>query len=355
MARPRPLPASARVLVVRLGAIGDVANAVVLASALKERTPDVHIGWAVHALAAPLVRGHPAVDRVHLWDRKGGLTAFRALVHEVRAERYDLAVDLQRILKSAVLARLSGARRVLGFDRRRTKEGSGWLTTERIPPGDPTGHMVTQYLEFATALDAFPREVRHDLPVDAAAEAWAEARVQALGGAPILVNVGASKPANRWLPERFGALARGLTVEPGGPVVLVGGPDDRVIAARAAALAGKAVHDLVGETTLPQLLSLCRRARLFVGCDTGPMHLAAAVGLPVVALFGPADPRRTGPWSPSGSRHVVLRESPPCAPCNRKTCNQVRHVCMEDLPVERVLGAVRDRLAQRTAPGAGRP
>lgn len=353
MARPRPLPPTARVLVVRLGAIGDVANAVVFATALRERYPGVHIGWAVHGLAAPLLRGHPAVDRVHLWDRKGGLAAFRSLVGEVRRERYDLAVDLQRILKSALLARLSGAPRVLGFDRRRAKEGSAWLTTERIPPADPSRHMVSQYLEFAAALDAVPREVRHDLPVDGAAEAWAEARVQALGGAPILINVGASKPANRWIPERFGALAKGLAAEPGGPVALVGGPDDRASAERAAALAGKAVHDLAGETTLPELVSLCRRARLFVGCDTGPMHLAAAVGRPVVALFGPADPRRTGPWSPPGSGHVVLRELPPCAPCNRKTCNQVRHACMEDLTVERVLAAARERLASTPVPGAG--
>jgi lipopolysaccharide heptosyltransferase II len=349
-----PLPPGARVLVVRLGAIGDVTNALVFATALRERDPGVHIGWAVHRLAAPLVQGHPAIDRVHVWDRRGGLGAFRTLVRELRAARYDLAVDLQRILKSALLARSSGARRVLGFDRSRTKEASWLFTTERVPPGDPAAHRVAEYLEVAAALDARPGEVRHDLPVEPEAEAWAEALVGELGGAPILINLGASKPANRWPPERFGALARGLAEDPGGPVVLAGGPDDRASGERASAMAGAGIHDLVGATTLPQLVSLQRRARLFIGCDTGPMHLAAAVGLPVLALFGPADPSRTGPWEPRpGTRHVVLREPPPCAPCHRKTCNQPRHACMEDLTVERVLGVARARLAAPPAARAG--
>ena len=121
-------------------------------------------------------------------------------------------------------------------------------------------------------------------------------------------------------------------------MVLTGGPDDRAAAAAALEAAGShgRLTDLVGGTTVPQLVSLARRARLFVGCDTGPMHVAAAVDTPVIALFGPADPARTGPY---GEGHVVLRELPPCAPCHRKHCNQPRHACMEDLSVERVLAA----------------
>jgi ADP-heptose:LPS heptosyltransferase len=102
------------------------------------------------------------------------------------------------------------------------------------------------------------------------------------------------------------------------------------------------VRSLVGETSLRQLCALSARARLFVGCDSGPMHVAAAQGTPVVALFGPADPRRTGPY---GAGHRVVRVPPPCAPCNRRTCNQPRHACMEDISVARVLAAARDVLA----------
>jgi lipopolysaccharide heptosyltransferase II len=328
---------------VRLGAIGDVVNALVFASALKETRPDLHLGWVVHPLAAPLVEGHPSVDRVHRWERGAGLGELARLVREIRAARYDLAVDLQRIQKSALLARLSGAPRVLGYERARTKELSWVWTKERVRPRAPARHMLELYLELARHLGAEAREPRHLFPPDEAAEAWAEGLVRELGGEPVLVNLGATKPANRWASERFGALARALVRELGVPVCLTGGPGDLEAAARARAAARETpVRDLVGQTSLRQLVALARRARLFVGCDTGPMHLAAAVRTPVVALFGPADPARTGPYGPG---HTLVRVPPPCAPCNRKTCNQPRHACMEDITVEAVLDAVRARLA----------
>jgi lipopolysaccharide heptosyltransferase II len=332
------------VLAVRLGAIGDVANALVFAAALKEARPDARIGWAVHPLAAPLVDGHPSVDRLHVWPRGAGVAGWLRLVREIRAERYEVAVDLQRIQKSAWLARFSGAPRVLGYDRARAKELSWLVTRERLDPAGAGRHMVEHYLEFARHLGARANAPRHLLPRDAEAEAWAARLLDELGGPPVLVNLGASKPANRWAPERFGALARALR-EDGLAVCFTGGPDDRAAAERARTAAGGGPRDLVGQTSLRQLIALARRARLFVGCDTGPMHLAAAVGTPVVALFGPADPARTGPF---GAGHVVLREPPPCAPCNQKTCHQPRHACMEDLTVERVLAAARARLASAT-------
>jgi ADP-heptose:LPS heptosyltransferase len=333
MSAPTPsLPR--RILVVRLGAIGDVANALVFATAVKDVRPDVRVGWVVHPLAAPLVEGHPSVDRVHLWKRGGGLGEFRRVVRELRDERYELAVDLQRIQKSSLLARLSGAPRVLGYDRARAKEGSWIWMRERIPPRELARPMVLHYLEFAAYLGIAVEEPRRLLPHVPDAQRWADALVRELGGAPVLINVGASKPLNRWLPERFGELARAL-MEPspgrlGGLVVcFTGGPDadDRAAGGRALAAAGTRARDLVGKTTLAQWIALARRARLFVGCDTGPMHLAAAVETPVVALFGPADPARTGPY---GSGHRIVP-----APHGR----------MEELGVAPVLEAVRASLA----------
>jgi len=319
----------ARILVVRLGAIGDVVNALVFATALKDAYAQVRIGWVVHPLTAPLVEGHPSVDRVHVWQR-AGLREFARVVRELRAERYELAVDLQRLQKSALLARLSGAPRVLGFDRARTKESSWLWTNERLAGTEPGRHRVEQYLEVARHLGCAAPVPRRLLPHDARAEAWAEELVRELGAAPVLVNLGASKPANRWPPERFGEVARALARDV--PVCLVGGPADRVrIVAGMAVSPG--VRDLVGQTSLPQLVALARRARLFLGCDTGPMHVAAALDTPVVALFGPADPAVTGPY---GSGHRVLRAPPAGGQLPR----------MEDLTVELVLGAARARLAQ---------
>ena len=322
-----------KILVVRLGAIGDVVNALVFAAAVKEASPEVETGWVVHPLARPLVEGHPCVDRVHVWYKRGGVGAIVGVIREIRRVGYDLAVDLQRITKSALLARLSGAPRVLGYDRRRAKEVSWLWTKERIRAGAPHDHMVEQYLDFARHLGIDDPAARHRFAADPEAEAWAVALVEELGGQPILVGIGATKPANRWNGERFGSLAVACRRTLEAPVCLTGSADDRATEAEAARVVGTepGVVSLVGKTSLRQLVALAGRARLFIGCDTGPMHVAAACGTPVVALFGPADPRRTGPW---GAGHAVVRVPPPCAP-------QPRHACMEDITVELVLDTAR--------------
>ena len=341
-------PFPGRVLVVRLGALGDVVNALVFATAIKQHRPDTFVGWAVHDLALPLVDGHPDVDRVHRWKRGGGPRELARLVRELRAERYELAVDLQRLAKSAAVARASGAPRVLGYDRARAKEHSWLLTTEHVAraTGREPAHMVEQYLDFARHLGVDRPRARHRLPPDPAAEAWAEGLLAELGGAPLLLNLGATKPANRWAPERFGELARRLSRERPIPLVLTGGPAERQAADAALAAAGElpALHDLVGRTSLRQLAALAARARGMLSADTGPMHLAAAVGTPVVALFGAADPRRTGPWRGAEGGHAVLRTQPDCSPCNLRRCDRPRHDCMEDLGVEAVLAELLGRL-----------
>ncbi len=335
---PRPaanLPAS--ILIVRLGAIGDVVNALVLATAIKDHEPSTHIGWAVHPLAEPLVRDHPSVDRVHLCTR--GLRGLLRCRAELAREGYSVAIDLQRIAKSAWLARGSRAERVLGFDRRRAKEGSWLLTREHLPPADPSTHMVQQALEFARFLGIPDPRPRRLLPEDPQARAWAQERVRALGAPPVLINLGASKAPNRWPPERFGELARGLVEECGVPVLLTGGGEDRPAAERALRVAGGAIESLVGGTGLRELYHLMDHARLFVGCDTGPAHLAAARGLRVVALFGPADPRRTGPF---GEGHRILRE-PAWNPAQPHSPAR-----MMDLEVDTVLGAAAGILREST-------
>ena len=331
MAPVSHLPAS--ILIVRLGAIGDVTNALVLATAIKDAAPQTRIGWAVHGLAAPLVHNHPAVDRVHVWERGQGVAGWKRVRDEVRAEGYELAVDLQRLFKSALLARASGAPRVLGFDRARTKECSWLFTRERIAVGPKRAHMVDQYLEFARHLGLDEARARHVLPTDPDAEAWARGQVEAWGAPPWILNLGASKPANRWPAERFGQLARSLAQKWNAPIVLTGGGEDHGGAQVALAAGPEGVVDLVGKTSLEQLIALLGHARLFVGCDTGPMHLAVAQQVPVLALFGPADPARTGPF---GDHARVVREPQwePHAPFSPTT--------MEALGVESVIEAIRE-------------
>jgi lipopolysaccharide heptosyltransferase II len=321
-------------LIVRLGAIGDVVNAIVVATALREAWPESRIAWAVHELALPLVDRHPAIDRVHLWRKRGGWTGLREVLSEIRGERYELALDLQRLAKSAALARLSGASRVVGFDRARTKEASWLLPRERLTPA-ASAHVVDQYLEVLAHLGLPPRAPRFELPRDDSAVTSAERLLAVFPRAPILIHVGATKPANRWPPRRFGELASAL-IDRGLPVAFTGSAADRAAVEQASAVEPRAV-DLCGRTGLLDLAELQRRARLVVSCDSGPMHLAAAVGTRVVALFGAADERRTGPY---GTRHVVVRTRPECAPCRLRVCNRPRHECMEDLEVETVVAAV---------------
>jgi len=307
-----PLPDSPRVLVVRTGAIGDVVNALVFAAVLRDARPRAHIGWVAHPLVVPLLAQNPAVDAVHVWPRGGGLGGFRRIVAEVRRARYDLAVDLQRLQKSALVARLSGAPRVLGYDRGRTKELSCLWTREHIAAGDPREHMVAQYLAFARHLGLPAGAPRWPLPPLDDARARAASALAPLGGAPFVVlNLGASKPLNRWPAAHFAALAdavaAGADVTRIPALVLTGGPGERSVADEVIARTARVQLDLVGRTDLLTLAAVLERAQLVVTGDTGPMHLAVAVGARVLALFGPADPSRTGPF---GQERAVLREPP---------------------------------------------
>ena len=296
-----PLPR--RVLCVRLGAIGDVTNALVVATAIREAAPDTHIGWATHPLALPLVQGHSAIDRVHVIPRTRSIRQLGRQVQDLRRERYDTALDLQRLQKSALLARLSGARRVVGFDRARSKESSWVWTKERIKTGPKNEHMLRQYMRFPALLGLTTEGAspRRELPEDAEAVRFAE-RWVARTGSPILLNVGASKPQKRWPGSSFRALALDLERTGAGPIAIIGGPSDAPFARDIAE--DLAVHNLAGQTSLSMVWELARRARLMVTGDTGAMHLCAAVGTPVVAIFGPGDPARTGPF---GANHIVLR------------------------------------------------
>ncbi|MEM8711129.1 MAG: glycosyltransferase family 9 protein [Planctomycetota bacterium] len=294
-----------RVLIVRLGAIGDVVNALIVANAVRREIPGARIGWATHPLSASMVQGHPSVDRVHVWHRGGAPGGLRRLIAEVRNERYDVAVDLQRLQKSSLLARLSGAQRVLGFDRRRSKELSWLWTKERIASGPRREHMVEQYQRFLPLLGISGAPLDRTLVSSKPAAHWASDLVeQRCGGrAPILLNLGASKEDKRWPEPSFLELAQSLNETfPDRPIALTGGPGDAAAGNRLK-MGAPGLIQLAGETTLPELIALTALSLGMVTGDTGAMHIAAALGVPTGAIFGPRDPIRTGPY---GEGHLVL-------------------------------------------------
>jgi ADP-heptose:LPS heptosyltransferase len=326
-----------RIGIIKLGAIGDVVNSLPFVNRLRDAAPDARITWVIAPLSHALVAGHPAVDEFLVADVKQP-GQWDAIVGGLRERRFDLVIDLQRILKSALLGLASGAPRRVGFDRARSKEGAWMFATHRIAPNPNPGVTVDQYLEFADFLGCPQTEPRFDLPV-------APFPAAASGERRVVVHVGATKPANRWDLDKWTALCRRLVMDLGATVHLTGASAERaelerLVKTLGAAGSGAFVH--AGKLSLKETGGLIRSSRLFIGSDTGPLHMAVALGTPVVALFGAPDPRRTGPWR---RPEAVLVHAVPCSPCRRRECNVAGHPCMRDLEVSTVFERARLHLA----------
>jgi heptosyltransferase-1 len=310
------------ILFVKLGALGDVINTLPLAVTLKERL-DARIHWLVEPLSLPIVSGHPAVADVILFDKRNWRSVLPGVLQRLRSQRFDIALDLQRITKSGLFCMASPSRRRIGFDRARCKELTWLLPFERIPASDPGAHMARQYLEFASLLGAPPGEIRWDIPVSGSIP-------EGIPEAYVVLNIGATKGANRWTAEGFAALAEHLSHHRSLPSVLTGGPEDMGMGQRITSLAHCPVMDMTGRTTIPELKEVIAGSRAVVSCDTGPMHLAVALGRKVLALMGPSDPRRTGPL-----RGRITRIDLDCMPCNRRRCEDPR--CMRGITADMVI------------------
>lgn len=310
------------ILIIKLGALGDVVNTLPLAIRLKEHL-SARIHWVTEPLSFPLLSRHAFVDHAILFDRSRWKKSLPGVLREVRSGRFDMAFDLQRTAKSALLCMASSSDRRIGFDRARCKEMTWVLPFERIAPYDPTSHMVNQYLEFADYLGVPREEPGWAMPGGDAAPA-------ALPESYIALNIGATKSANRWTAEGFSSLAGLIMDRYRIPCVLTGGSTDLDMAEAIMKEAKSEVINLAGKTTVMQLVTVLSRAGAVVSCDTGPMHLAVALGKDVIALFGPADPRRTGPY-----RGRVIRKNLSCAPCNKRSCTSP--VCMTSIRPEDIM------------------
>ena len=301
-----------RTAIVKLSSIGDVVHALPVAAALKRARPSAHVSWIVEAREATLVSGHPDVDEVIVadtrgWRRRGAVGVREAwrLARALRRRRFDVAVDLQGLLKSAIVTALTRAPRRIGFTAGASREwASACATNVRVrPPG--RAHVVEQYLALLGPLGISEPAVEFRLPVDTVAASFVDRFLAESGVAPsdplVLVNPGAGRPEKRWPRERFGELARRLTAETGIRVVVVWGPGEE---RDAEAIAAEGGATRAPSTTLREMAALARRARLVIAADTGPLHIAAAVGTPCVGLFGPTSGVRNGPYGPD---HRVLQ------------------------------------------------
>jgi lipopolysaccharide heptosyltransferase I len=353
------------ILIVRLSSMGDVIHTLPAMRALRATYPGATLGWAVEDAHSGILRGLSEIDRLFILPRKqlkGGVRSFLRTRSEMRSRLrevdWDLAIDFQGLWKSLAVARWSGAKRVAGYAP--SVEKTHWLYTDRIDLPTLDRHAVDRNLDLVSALGASVRhaETRSDFsrdfslplqPSDRAAADQALADLNLPAESPkVLLNFSARKPANRWGTSAFAQLADRLIAE-GMTPILTGGPDDLTEAEEIQSLAEHPIPSLVARCNLMQISALMKKVDVLVTGDTGPMHIAVAMNLPVIALFGPANPVRTGPYSPDA---VVLQKPRECQPCYARHCKfgEEPPLCLVEIGVEEVVNRVRESLGERGYP-----
>ena len=341
-----------RVLLVRLGALGDIIHAIPVAAALRRAFPAARIDWLVGAKHRAILDLVPIIDRRLVindrslaGDGSGGRSLLPA-VAELRRARYDVALDLQGLLKSAVLARSSGAHRVIGFSSRYLRERLARpFYTEVYDPGrggmfdrSETAHVVRVNLGLLETLGLTVSDP--EFPIEPT-DTEAARQVREMSGGPyVLVNPGAAWPNKRWPPDRFAAVTRLLRERHGLRSIVLWGPGEEGLAKAVVAEASGAAY-LAPPTTIADLVALVRGAALMISGDTGPLHIAAALGTPVVGIYGPTRPARNGPWS---ANDVTVSRDVICQCHHLRRCTR-DVMCLLDIAVDEVDAAVGRRLA----------
>jgi ADP-heptose:LPS heptosyltransferase len=330
-----------KALVVRLSSIGDVVHTLPALAALHRAGWEV--GWVVEPPSRVLLEQNPLVAQVVVAPaRKAfGWAGVAAALRSLRAARYDAALDFQGLWKSGAWARLSGARRAIGWEPRARREPSSALMLRETLARRHRGHVIDKNLELLGPLGIDAMGLREfPLPFSAESVARVDAFLQgSRGDGLVILNPGGGWQSKLWPAERFGQLARELRRQGLDPLVSFG-PGEEALADRVVAASSGAARRSF-PTTLLDYTELARRARLVVAADTGPLHLACAVGTPVVAIFGPTDPARNGPFA---AEDAVVRCVPDCAPCYSRTCQRHAGV-MDKVPLDEVRAAAERRLA----------
>lgn len=328
-----------KMLVVKPSSLGDVIHALPFLNAVRRCFPSARIHWVVDKAFAGVLEGHQMIEKLWVIDkdswRKPSLKTIKelaALRASLKKEHFDIAVDLQGLLRSALIVAASGAGIRLGLKGfKEAREGSAVFYTHSVETSKSM-HAVDRYLKAAEFLGCNVSVVEFPLPRHEA-PTWFEelSKGEAFG----LVIAGARWPTKRWPSERFGELVKRLSADTGVKYFVTGTKDDEALAGEIVSYSGGAGVSIAGRTTLKELIGIVGRAGLVISTDSGPMHIASALGVPVVALFGPTSPERTGPYGKS----AIVRADSKCAPCFKRKCADVK--CMEGISVEMAYDAVK--------------
>lgn len=327
-------------MIIKPSALGDIVHSLPFLSVLRKRFPDARIDWvAAHGLHK-FLEGHPMIDRIWIikkdqWKKLSNIGQtvrdIRELKSNLAAANYDISIDLSGLLRSGIITWFSKAKMKLGF--READEGSPFFYTHKIH-GSMEIHAIDRYLEIARFMGCTVDKIEYPFaPYDPQPPILNE-----LPEKFVVMSPSAGKPANRWAADRFGRLASKLDL----PTVVIASRAEADIAQEVVENSqGKAVS-VAGKTGLKDLIALISKASFFVCNDTGPMHIAAALQIPVFAIFGPANPIRTGPY---GDIHTVIQNKVECSPCYAKQpCSKFNFRCMNDLSVDTVFQTIRNKV-----------
>jgi heptosyltransferase-1 len=341
MARP-PLTeiAPRRIAIIKPSALGDIVHALPVLTALRDRFPAAHLTWVVNRGYEPLLRGHADLDATLPFDR-GGIRAVLPVLRfarRLRAGRFDLVIDLQCLFRTGLMAAATGAGRRVGLSTAR--EGARHFYTDVIPD-EWESHAVDRYWRIATALGAGDGPKRFRIPLDSAAVSWAGEQLANRPRPWLVVGVGARWLTKRWPPEHFAALVTTAQRRFGGTAVFIGTPDEAPLSRLTIDRLPAPTVDLSGRTTLPQLAAILAAADVVLANDTGPLHLAAALGRPVVAPYTCTDPRRHGPYTAMAG---AVATTVACRASYVRRCDHLS--CMADLTPERLRGPLFEALSR---------
>ncbi|MCG3136931.1 MAG: Lipopolysaccharide core heptosyltransferase RfaQ [Phycisphaerae bacterium] len=348
-----------RILLIKPSSLGDVIHALPVLNGLRQRYPRAHLAWLINNHYAPLLQGHPHLDMVIGFDREmfrslggvvKGLPSVLNWAGRLREQHFDLAIDLAGLFRSGLLAALSGAEVRLGFDPAR--EGAAIFYNATIPVPEGPLHAVDKNYLAARTLGFDDMPLRFELPVSPKAAAQVADRLRSAGwqeAEPLVVVLPGSRwETKNWPVDHFRGVLQWLQSR-GVRIVLAGGAAEAEICSRMASGCEPWLINWCGATTLPEMVALVDRAAVVLCNDSAPMHIAAARGRRVVAIFGPTDPRRTGPY---GQLQQVERLDLACSPCYLRRLADCphQHQCLQQLPVEQVVRAIEAVLPQ---PGSG--
>lgn len=344
-----------KIAIIRLSAIGDVLNCTPVAAALRAAAPQCHLTWIVSRVAANVLRTNPDIDELIVWSREDwedylrhgqfrqAWQMYQQLKENLQQRHFDLALDVHGLFISGLVTRATGALRRIGLGG--TKELNWAFMTEQAPACHPATHVIKRYLSILRPLGITTGNTKMTLRVDAEADKFAGNFLEQAGvkpGEPLLaISPSTTWPSKNWPPEYYAQVI--AAVQPRLRVMLCGGPGDRELGQNIMRLAGVPVIDAIGATSLLELAGLLAHSSILLSGDTGPMHMAIALGTPTISLFGPTDPGKHGPL---GAPHIVLRGNSGCGNCYKQVCRSRDLSCMRSITPDAVCAAIKTIIKQ---------